>query len=486
MKKDIKLVSIRLIGLAIGFASQILFTKLIGIKEYGMYTLFITWTNIFSLVLVLGYDRFIIKELSYLYIEKSYSKFKYVFIKVFIAITINCFIFMIIAFCIPHKVLISTFFPKDLLRSTWIIISLGTIIFTMNQILSKVMLSIEKVEHSFLIFELILKFILFIVVILLFLNNNMFGINLIIVGALISYLIVFFITIYINRFEMVRFFKVKSEKINFSRENFLFFTINFNYYLLSQIDKIYIGKVESIEALGVYGLATTLSSLVGFSTVIYSRFLPKISYYLSNNKLERLTTEFKEVVNNALIISLPIIIYIIIFAEDIILFFGEEYIQGANIIRILLLGQVVNYFTGPNGNILINGKQKHSKIDFYNSLVVLILNIIGNILGYKLWGILGVAISTSICIAIINILKVIEIKFIYNIFPYDLQNVIIAILVFVIFRLTKMMNIHCKYLIVQLGINFTVGLLLILFVILLMNKIFNINLLKNIKIFNKK
>ena len=75
MKKDLRLSSIKVFGLLLGFGLQVFFTKVIGPKEYGLYVLFTTWTNFLSLILILGFDRVIIKQLGYFYIQKKKGEF---------------------------------------------------------------------------------------------------------------------------------------------------------------------------------------------------------------------------------------------------------------------------------------------------------------------------------------------------------------------------------------------------------------------------
>ena len=172
--------------------------------------------------------------------------------------------------------------------------------------------------------------------------------------------------------------------------------------------------------------------------------------------MDDLVVDFKAIVRNALLIALPLIGFILVFAEDVLLFFGERYVQGALILRVLIVGQMFNYYTGPNGNLLINGR--HSKIDFYNTCAILVLSLILNYFGYKLYGVLGVAVATSIGIMLINIVKVIEVKIFYKIFPYEVENILLTIIIVFSFFIIKTLNINIHNLIFKLITNFSLGL----------------------------
>jgi len=154
---------------------------------------------------------------------------------------------------------------------------------------------------------------------------------------------------------------------------------------------------------------------------------------------------------------LPLMMFILVYTNDILLFFGEKYTAGTNILRVLIWGQMVNFLTGPCGNLLNHGR--HSKIDFVNSLVIVILTLVLVIEGYKYYGVIGVAAATSLGIMLINIVKVIEVKIFYKIFPYEFKNILLTLAVFVSFYCIKMININIQNLILRLFINFSLSLL---------------------------
>ena len=458
MKKDLRLSSIRVIGLVLGFTLQVFFTKIVGVKEYGVYTLFSTWTSVFALIIILGYDKIIIKELSYLYLQKHKEKFRSALDKLIIFVFINSIIFLVVALCLPQS-FITTFFSKNLLRSTWILIAVGTVIYTVFILIGKILSATQRVELTYIRSEILYKFVWLISVILLFYNfRAISGLNIIIWGTIFAYVLtvlIFFLLL--DRKKILRYLTIKKEKVSLGRENYVFFLLTFNYYLISQLDKIILGKFSSLETLGVYGLVTTLCNLIGFSTIVYQRFLPKISNYIFTDRMDDLVIEFKAIVRNALLIALPLMGFIIVFAEDILHFFGGRYIEGALILRVLIVGQMFNYYTGPNGMLLINGR--HSKIDFYNSCAVLALSLILNYFGYKLYGMLGVAAATSIGVMLINIVKVIEVKIFYKIFPYEVENVVLTMIILFSFLIIRMCNININNIIFKLITNFSLGLL---------------------------
>jgi len=465
LKKDLRLSLIKVVGLLAGFALQVFFTKVVGIKEYGLYVLFTTWTNFLSLILILGYDRTIIKQLGYFFIQRDKGKFRSTLDKLILVVFLNSLIFILIAFFIPQDFLTASFFSKDLLRSTWLLIAVGSVTFTLFDSLGKVLSAMQRVELTILRSEIIYKFVLFIAVILLLVFfRSVAGVNIIVAGIITAHLLTLLIFLFIfDRKKLKQYLAIKKEKIALGKENFIFFFTGLNYYAINQIDKIFLGKVESLETLGVYGLVTTLIGIMSFSTIVYQRFLPKISNYFRTNNIKGLEEEFKTTCRNSLIIALPFIMFILVYTNDILLFFGKSYTTGVVILRVLIWGQMMNFLTGPCGNLLIHGK--HAKIDFINSIAVLLLTVALVIIGYKYYGVVGVATATSFGMLLINVVKVIEVKIFYKIFPYEIKNIALTIIVFLSFFFVKLININIQNLIVRLFTNFSLSLLISVLVV---------------------
>ncbi|WP_242918069.1 lipopolysaccharide biosynthesis protein [Pontibacter liquoris] len=459
MKKDLRLSSIKVIGLILGFGLQLIFTKVIGMKEYGLYVLFASWTSFLSLILIMGYDKFIIKQLSFYYIQKQSGKFKTTLNKLLFYVTINSALFLLVAFLIPQHVLVNSFLPKELLRSSWLIIAGGTVVFTLFDLLGKVLSAVQKVGLSYMRSEIMYKCIWFIVVLgLFFFLRQSIGINIIIVGVIVAQVLTLLILlIFVDREKIQQFIALKKEDIVIGKENYVFFFTSLNYYIIAQVDKLVIGKYESLEMLGVYGLVVTLISIVSFSTIVYQRFLPKISSYIITDKIAELEQDFKTVSKNSLLIALPFIMFLIIFTDDVLLFFGERFTAGTPILRILIWGQLTNFLTGPNGNILVNGR--HSKIDFINSIVIVLLTGAMIFFGYKYFGVLGIAAATSIGVMLINLVKVIEVRFFYKIFPYEWDNLFLIMLTFLAFYSVSRLHIGFDNLLLRLAANFALGLM---------------------------
>lgn len=172
--------------------------------------------------------------------------------------------------------------------------------------------------------------------------------------------------------------------------------------VLAWADKIFLGIFDSNENIGVYDICVRIAGLLTFSLEGINAILsPKISSYYKKQEYQDLNriVQFGSKVN--IILALFILVWILVFSDEILLLFGQEFLEGKIALMILLMGQLVNSYCGPVGNILMmTGHQ----IPFRNIMIAtLMLNMIFNLLLIPTYSILGAAISTSLSLILWNI-----------------------------------------------------------------------------------
>jgi O-antigen/teichoic acid export membrane protein len=125
----------------------------------------------------------------------------------------------------------------------------------------------------------------------------------------------------------------------------------------------------------------------------------------------------KQVTKWIFIISLPVLIILLIFPEQIInLFWGTEYISGAIALRLLAIGYFFFSLSSISNNILASlGK---SKIILYNLFAVSIINLGMNLLLIPNYGIVGAAFATMTSLSLWAILILLEVYYFTKINPF--------------------------------------------------------------------
>jgi O-antigen/teichoic acid export membrane protein/GT2 family glycosyltransferase len=116
----------------------------------------------------------------------------------------------------------------------------------------------------------------------------------------------------------------------------------------------------------------------------------------ARNDSEKLTRLFEDTTKYLVIISVPVFVYLFIFANLIIeSWVGKGYEFSAQIMRILVLGQLINMtFSAPGNSIIPNlGKPKYQMLE---GLIFLFLNLIVSYYLIKNYGLTGAASGNAI------------------------------------------------------------------------------------------
>ena len=115
----------------------------------------------------------------------------------------------------------------------------------------------------------------------------------------------------------------------------------------------------------------------------------------------------------------PALIWLIGFGDDLLRFFGSDFPAGYTALVILGIGVLTRCGVGSVGTLLVlSGHQNYNAI---NIAIVTAANIGLNLYLIPRYGVLGAAIATSIALAAINIVGLIEVRILLRIWPYRLS-----------------------------------------------------------------
>jgi len=172
-----------------------------------------------------------------------------------------------------------------------------------------------------------------------------------------------------------------------------------------------------------------------------------------SNNIKTLEDLYKSVSKWLLYAGLLVFCPLVILRIEILSIFGPEFVLGGSIFIALGIGHLANVITGPTGQMLVmTGKEKWEVI---NSLLIVVINFILNLLLIPEMGAIGAAIATAISICSINIVKIIEVYLLCNIQPYSFKlfKGVFAIL---------FGSVVC-YLVRLMSLEYSMGILLIIF-----------------------
>ncbi|MBI5056302.1 MAG: flippase [Nitrospirae bacterium] len=186
------------------------------------------------------------------------------------------------------------------------------------------------------------------------------------------------------------------------------------------IDSLMLGYFKTPVEVGVYSAVVRVAILVLLPmTSFNSIFAPMISESYSKGETTKLENLFKTTTKWTFILSFPLFLLFVLFAESIMKIFGEGFAVGAAALIILGTGELINSGVGSVGYMLMmTGK---AKIVLFNSLVFLSMNVILNYLLIPRYGVVGAAAATGSSIAFVNILRLIEVYFVLKMHPFKLN-----------------------------------------------------------------
>lgn len=118
-------------------------------------------------------------------------------------------------------------------------------------------------------------------------------------------------------------------------------------------DKILLVYYLSTYELGIYSVVLTIASFIPLVlTSVNSIFSPIISQLHAQNKLKELSHYFQLSGRYVFILSFPLMVFLFIFSKDVMLVFGNEFVEGSRLLLFIVIGQVINVSLGSVGSML--------------------------------------------------------------------------------------------------------------------------------------
>ncbi|MBO9483104.1 polysaccharide biosynthesis C-terminal domain-containing protein [Salinisphaera sp. G21_0] len=159
------------------------------------------------------------------------------------------------------------------------------------------------------------------------------------------------------------------------------------------------------EELAILAVAQRTAMLTSFVLMAVNLVVaPKFAGLYKQGKSEQLQRIALKATKLMVLFALPIVGFMLIFPEWLMWLFGEQYKSGANLLRILALGQFVNVMTGSVGYLLsMSGHERDLRnVVFISGPMAIILALVLT----PLYGVTGAAVATAIALASQNLLAV--------------------------------------------------------------------------------
>ena len=192
----------------------------------------------------------------------------------------------------------------------------------------------------------------------------------------------------------------------------------FSVYII-WLDRIFVGLFLSPVDNGIYTAVSQLSTII---MVILAEFSPITVPLFSHFHHQKETNHLQEIYTVStkwgIYLCIPILAVLLISPENsLITIYGMEYNSGANILVILLAGQIINLITGSVNPLMI--MTENQKTLFRISLYALIIDILLLVLLVPRFALTGAAISTSVSLSLLYLWELFWVKKNLHLWPFD-------------------------------------------------------------------
>lgn len=174
-----------------------------------------------------------------------------------------------------------------------------------------------------------------------------------------------------------------------------FFINEFSIAVYVGADSIILGIMRGDYYVGIYSVAVKIYTIVkSVFIAIFSVTLSRLSEHAAHKEKEEYTRILSGVISVFIILGLPSMIGMILYAEPVVLLVGgNDYIRSAGSLRLLAVALIFAIFGGIVTNC-INVPLGFEKINSRATVIAAAENIVLNIPFIMLWDELGAAVST--------------------------------------------------------------------------------------------
>jgi len=461
----------RVFAYLVGLGTSIVYARILGADLYGVFQLALTVISSLMIFTIFGMSSGLVRFIPIYESSQDKEKLKgtinfSILLGILTSLFLGFFLFIFrntIAFKLFKEPRLTTILP---------VFSIILIFYTVIMLFGAIIQANKKYSIFVLYKEIVerLSAVLIFLVFIFILSDKLFAIAW---AKFLAAVIVLFLT---GRWILKRYpFLLKKPLLpRIKRREFILYSsnlmfISFTYFLMGQVNRLIVGAYASSREVAYYSVGMVISGFVIFIlTSFNSIFAPIISELYHKKEYETLKRMYSTLTRLIWVFTLPIFLWIVVFARRILLFYGHEFTRAEWVLIFLAIGQFVNAAVGPNGLML--SMSGHQKWEMFNGIAVATLNVVLNIILVPRYGATGSAIAGSAALTLVNIIKSIEVWVVMGMIPYNvkfIKPIISGIAGFVVlYILRRVFNPGFVYtllafaigVVVILGVSFLLGL----------------------------
>jgi O-antigen/teichoic acid export membrane protein len=186
----------------------------------------------------------------------------------------------------------------------------------------------------------------------------------------------------------------------------------------SLTETLVLGALSSNDQIGLFTLNLKITvSVAVFMDAFSIIFSPFIAELYSKQDFQRLSLQLKTVTRWILTLTFPIATILWIKAADVMAVFGSEYLPGAPVLQTLVGAQLFYAVFGLCSLVLVMTDRTY--VNMFDLALSLLLSLILDFYFIPRQGAMGAAIAGALTIVFVNLLRLVQVYWIFRITPFN-------------------------------------------------------------------
>lgn len=178
----------------------------------------------------------------------------------------------------------------------------------------------------------------------------------------------------------------------------ILFAQNLAVSIYTNLDTVMLGFLKNNTEVGYYNAAIKLKYiLLSLVSSLGQVLLPRMSYFVQNNKMQEFLQTMKKSLNFTLAISIPLTIFFVIYSFEAMMFLaGDGYVIAVSAMMVITVAIIPNGLTGILGTQVLTSIEREKYV-LYSVIVGAVTDFILNLFFIPILGATGAALATVIC-----------------------------------------------------------------------------------------
>jgi O-antigen/teichoic acid export membrane protein len=183
------------------------------------------------------------------------------------------------------------------------------------------------------------------------------------------------------------------------------------------IETVALGALAAVADVGVYSIVVKINlvSHIAYRSIVVS-VKPVLAALFDEQDHDALGRLYTAATRWTLAMNVPFFLISVLYAEPILLVFGETFAAGASALVVLAIGELIVAGTGICGSII--DMAGHTRLKLINTVVWIALLLASTALLVPRWGVLGAATSSLIATGTINVVRLVQVWVVERLMPY--------------------------------------------------------------------